>query len=76
MQKLSKLKTKKREKIRSFILDREIDFLYQESVENGKAEAVKKTKIEIPKTMLVQKLPLEMIVSITGWKKRWLKNSN
>ena len=49
-----------------FILDREIDPLYQEGVEKGKAEATKETKIDIAKTMLAQNLPLDMIASVTG----------
>jgi hypothetical protein len=35
-----------------FILDREIDPLYQEGVEKGKAEATKETKIDIAKSLL------------------------
>jgi predicted transposase/invertase (TIGR01784 family) len=56
-----------------FILDREIDPLYQEGVEKGlergKAEGIRKRNLEIAKTMLAQKLPLDMIVSVTGLEK-------
>jgi predicted transposase/invertase (TIGR01784 family) len=84
-----KLREKEREDKMPFILDREIDPLYQEGVEKGiekglqrgikkgiqegiekgKAEATKETKIAIAKTMLAQKLPLDMIVSVTGLEK-------
>jgi predicted transposase/invertase (TIGR01784 family) len=68
-----KLREKERENKMPFILDREIDPLYQEGVEKGlekgKAEATKETKIAIAKTMLAQKLPLDLIVSVTGLEK-------
>jgi predicted transposase/invertase (TIGR01784 family) len=69
-----KLREKEKEDKMPFILDREIDPLYQEGVEKGiqkgKAEATKETKIAIAKTMLAQKLPLDMIVSVTGLEKK------
>jgi predicted transposase/invertase (TIGR01784 family) len=71
------LKEKEKESNMPFILDREIDPLYKEGVEKGlekgiekgKKEAEKQTKIEIAKSMLIQKLPVDMIVSVTGLKK-------
>jgi predicted transposase/invertase (TIGR01784 family) len=84
-----KLREKEREDKMPFILDREIDPLYQEGVEKGiekglqrgikkgiqegiekgKAEGIRKRNIEIAKTMLAQKLALDMIVSVTGLEK-------
>jgi flagellar biosynthesis/type III secretory pathway protein FliH len=60
------MREKEKESNMPFILDREIDPLYQEGVEKGiekgKTEAMKETKIAIAKTMLLQKLPWDMIV--------------
>jgi predicted transposase/invertase (TIGR01784 family) len=75
------MREKEKESNMPFILDREIAPLYQEGVEKGiekglqkgiekgKAEGIKKRNIEIAKTMLAQKLPLDMIVSVTGLEK-------
>jgi predicted transposase YdaD len=41
----------------------------EKGLEKGKAEATKETKIAIAKTMLAQKLPLDLIVSVTGLEK-------
>jgi predicted transposase/invertase (TIGR01784 family) len=71
--KAKKIREKEREDKMPFILDREIDPRYQEGVEKGiekgKAEGIRKRNIEIAKTMIVQKLPLDMIISVTGLEK-------
>ena len=48
-----------------FILDREIDPLYREGVEEGKIEAEKQTKIKIAKSMLKQNIDIEVIIKST-----------
>jgi predicted transposase/invertase (TIGR01784 family) len=45
----------------------------QEGIEKGKAEGIRKRNIEIAKTMLAQKLPLDMIVSVTGLEKKMVE---
>jgi len=71
------LKEKEKESKMPFILDKEIDPLYNEGVEKGiekgRKEAQKETKIKIAKEMLKQNLPIDTIVLVTGLKNEMIK---
>jgi predicted transposase/invertase (TIGR01784 family) len=68
-----KLREKEREDKMPFILDREIDPLYQEGVEKGiergiekgKAEGIRKRNIEIAKSLLKQDISIDIIATVT-----------
>ena len=67
------LREKEKEDKMPFILDREIDPLYQEGVEKGiergKQKAEKETKLAVAKNMLKQNLSVDTIVAVTGLSK-------
>ncbi len=67
------LREKEKEDKMPFILDREIDPLYQEGVEKGiergKQKAEEETKLAVAKNMLKQNLSVDTIVTVTGLSK-------
>jgi predicted transposase/invertase (TIGR01784 family) len=67
------MREKEKESNMPFILDREIDPLYQEGVEKGiekgiekgKAEGIRKRNIEIAKSLLKQDISIDIIATVT-----------